>query len=520
MNFAQFLEMHARGAPDALAIVDRRVRLSHAELNDACNRFANVLGRHGIAGGDRVAIYLPNRAEMAIALIGCMKAGVVAAPLNWRAQGSDLRAIIDHCQPSALVTTEERGALTPRGGARLLLEIGEQPRQGSFWAALDAESAAYRSVGRQSGDVANLLYTSGTTATPKAAIHTHGMRVAIAAAMADCFELSRRDVGLVVSPMFHTGGMSAFCNAIFAGGAAVLLDRWDLGEFLGAIEHEGVTFMHLVATIMVDIGRAPKSLFANQRRTMRFTWGGGHAVDPAVFETFERRIGGVVLSGYARTEGGLAYNPLDKRLRRFDRHGFPNRNSSELAIVDPATGRTLPDGEIGEIAFSGDGVSPGYWDRDMVRSRPLYAGHWQPTGDRGFIDADGALHFLGREDHMIKTGGENVYPAEVTAVLAARPEIADSVVLGLPDERLGQRVAALVVPNSSTLTIERVDQICRAELSGFKNSPHHPPRRSPAATWIPKSRSRGLRTSPDGGRRAFFRRNPWRRRPPPPPNSR
>ena len=466
MNFALFLEMKARGTPDEIALVDRRHRLSWAEFDAAASRFANLLQAEGLVRGDRLALYLPNRVELAIAFMGALKSGVIAVPLNWRFQGPDLDRVIAHCASGCLVTTEER-ADAVRTPARPLT-VGAEPKSGTFWRRLAEFPPEFATVGCQNEDVANLLYTSGTTSTPKAAIHTHGMRVAIAAAMADCFRLSSRDVGLAVSPMFHTSGMSVFSNCIFAGCKLVMLERWDLPEFLAAIEAEGVTFMHLIATIIVDIARAPSALFADHAPRVRFTWGGGHNADPSVFETFERRIGGVLLQGYSRTEGGPAYNPLDPARRRFDAHGVPNRNSSELAIIDPATERPVAQGVVGEIAVRGDGISPGYWDGRFVRVPLLYDGGWQPTGDLGLLEDDGALRFLGRGDHMIKTGGENVYPDEVAAVLLAIPKVADAVVLGLRDERLGQRVGALIVPADPSLGAPEVEQACRRALSAYK----------------------------------------------------
>lgn len=470
MNFALFPEMRARGEPGGLAVVDARLRLTWEKLDRLANRFANLLRREGARAGDRVAIYLPNRAELVVAFLGALKAGVIAVPLNWRLQGPDLARIVRHCEPAVLVTQDDRGeALREAAGpGGRLLAAGEAPRSGSFWSSLADCSDAFATLGCQSGDIANLLYTSGTTATPKAAIHTHGMRVAVAAAMADCFRLSSRDVGLAISPMFHTSGMSVFSNAMFAGCTLVLLERWDLDEFLAAIERERVTFMHLITTIVVDIARAPAQKFTRDTRSVRFTWGGGHAVDPKIFEAFEQRVGGLFLQGYSRTEGGLAYNQLDIAQRRFDANGYGNRNSSEIAVLDPDTHRRVVDGQTGEIVVRGDGVSPGYWDGAMLRQPRLYDGGWQPTGDLGLVDERGSLHFLGRGDHMIKTGGENVYPAEVASVLLAMPAVADAVVMGLPDDRLGHRVAALVVPASPNLTRAEVERTCRAALAGFK----------------------------------------------------
>lgn len=482
MNFALFLEMKARGTPDALAVVDPRRRFTWGELDALANRCAKLLTESGLKRGDRLAIYLPNRVEVVIATLGAMKAGVIPVGLNWRLQGPDLARILDHCAPAMLLTTAEKArAISGDCAAAVLTVDDEENASASFWAALETCDPHFVIIGCQDADIANLLYTSGTTSVPKAAIHTHGMRVAVAAAMADCFQLSSRDVGLAISPLFHTSGLSVFANCIFAGCTLVLLERWDIPEFLAAIEQEKVTFMHLIGTIVVDIARASDSLFTRDVSSVRFTWGGGHSIDPQTFETFERRVGGVFLQGYSRTEGGLTYNLLSRSLRRFDNNGFPNRNSADLAIIDPATQRMCPPGEIGEIAFRGDGVSPGYWDAEFVRARPTYDGGWQPTGDLGFIDDSGALHFLGRNDHMIKTGGENVYPAEVENVLMAMPQISDAVVLGLPDARLGHRVAALVVPRDSQLSVSDIDRACRQALGGFKI-----PRTIALATELPR----------------------------------
>jgi acyl-CoA synthetase (AMP-forming)/AMP-acid ligase II len=411
---------------------------------------------------------LPNRVELPIALLGALKAGVVAVPVNWRLLGPELARVIDHCAPACLLTTAEKAPALAGSRVPPPLLVGDEPFSGTFWSELRASGPQFDTIACQSTDIAHLLYTSGTTATPKAAIHTHGMRVAIAAAMADCFKLSSRDVGLAISPMFHTAGISVFSNAIFAGCKLVMLEKWDLEDFLSAIERERVTFMHLISTIVVDIARAPDHHFHRDTRSMRFTWGGGHNVDPVMLETFERRVGGVLLQGYSRTEGGLTYNPLDPARRRFDSHGFPNRNSSEVAIIDPATQRICAPGETGEIAVRGDGVSPGYWDGEFVRARAPYDGGWQPTGDLGFFEEGGALHFLGRYDHMIKTGGENVYPAEIERVLMSDTRITEAAVVRAADQKWGEVPVAFVSCRDATVTEAYLLELCRRDLAAYK----------------------------------------------------
>ena len=467
MNFALFLEMRARAAPDAVALVDRRCRLTFDELNTLANRFANHLRAAGLVPQERVAIHLPNRAEVVIALLGAFKCGAIAVPLNWRLIDADLTRLIDHCAPACMVTTAERAAATQRAGLSVLT-VDDAPRSGSFWSTLEANAPGGSALPCQGSDIANLLYTSGTTSFPKAAIHTHGMRVAIGAAMADAFRLSSADVALGVSPLFHTGGFSVFANAVFSGCKLVLLEKWNLEDFLTAIETERVTFMHMITTLVVDIARADAQLFRSDLGSMRLTWGGGHAVDPEMFERFEQRIGGVFVQGYSRTEGGLTYNPPERALRRFDANGVANRNSCELAIIDPASEAILAAESEGEIVVRGDGVTPGYWDGAAVLSPRIVAGNWQATGDRGVLESDGTLRFLGRFDDMIKTGGENVYPNEVQAVLLKLLYLKDAVVFGMPDERLGQRVSALVVPTGAGVTLAQIEQACRAALPGFK----------------------------------------------------
>ena len=471
MNFAILLDMKARSDPDGLAVADHRLRLTWRELERRASQLAHLLQGRGLRRGDRMAIYLPNRVEVVIALLACLKGGVIAAPLNWRLSGEDLHKVVGHCAPGCTLTTEDRAGLLGAGAAAgSVLTVTDRAGGGSLWPELDACPGRFDTIGCQAHEVASLLYTSGTTATPKAAIHTHGMRLAVAGAMADCFQLSGRDVALGLSPLFHTSGMSVFSNALFAGCPLILQEKWDLDQFVRLVADEGVTFMHLIGTLLVDIAAAPPAAFEplRGRSKMRFTWGGGHSIAAEKFEAFEQRIGGVFLLGYSRTEGGLTYNPLDRAARNFTDNGLPNRNSSDIAILDPVTQQACATGVTGEVCFRGDGISPGYWDGRYLRVVPPYEGGWQPTGDSGFMDEAGRLHFLGRDDHMIKTGGENVFPEEVSAVLLKLPGVADAVVVGVPDERMGQRVGALVVRSDPGLRPARIEQACRVALAGYK----------------------------------------------------
>ncbi len=464
MNFALFLEMHARSTPQQVALVDARRRLSWAELDAAASRFAALLVAGGVGIGDRVASFLPNRAEMVVAFLGALKAGAVFLPINARLQAADLGRILDHARPKWLLTDAERAGLVGDTPAQVMVI---DPEGADFFARLAAQPEGFRMIGRQSGDLANIVYTSGTTGMPKAVIHTHGVRVAIAGGMADCFRLSTRDCALVVSPMFHIAGLNVLCNALFAGCKTVILEKWDLGDFLTTLRDEGVTYMQMVSTILVDIANAPAALFVGLNSRVRFTWGGGHNVGDGVMQLYEQRVGGVFLQGWGRTEGGFSYNRLEGR--RLDSHGVGNANASELMVYDHDSRGPAAPGHSGEIVVRGDGVSPGYWDGEYIRIKPALDGGWQRTGDMGWMDAEGHLHFGGRDDHMIKTGGENVYPAEVEEVVLALPGVADAVVLGIPDARLGQMIAAVVVAaEGGAQDPAQLVAACRGPLAAFK----------------------------------------------------
>lgn len=475
MNFALFNELHARSDPDALALADERCRFSRLELERWAARFAHWLQGQGCKPGDTLAIFLPNRAEVVVALLGAFKAGVMVVPLNWRLAGEELRRVFQHSGARAVVTEQGFVPTFTEAGASVVLDVDAQPMGGTFWRELGAQPEQFPTFQAQGDDIANLLYTSGSTSAPKAAIHTHGMRVAIAAAMADCFQLSRQDVALGLSPIFHTSGLSVLSNALMVGCPIITMEKWDVERFAHTVAAERVTFMHMIGTLVVDVARAPIQLFDEIRKTggLRFTWGGGHAVAEETFLEYERRMGGVFLQGYSRTEGGMTYNPLGRE-RSFVHNGFANRNSSEIGIFHWDTRKPCAAGEEGEICVRGDGVSPGYWDGNYIRSLRLREGGWQPTGDNGFIDAQGNLHFLGRLDFMIKTGGENVYPEEVSSALLKIEGIRDVAVFGIPDERMGARIAALVVTEkaaagaSPSLDPAAIIEASRAWLPGFK----------------------------------------------------
>lgn len=466
VNFANNIGFHARGAPGKPALIAGSRRLSWSELDALTDRFANHLDALGLDRRDRVAIYAFNTLEFVIAFFGAMKHGAIAVPLNKRLEGEDLARILTHAAPSVVVAPQG-DAFRFEGLAAEILTFGDG-EEGGFWEVLAAAPAARIAPGAQGHEIANLLYTSGTTGQPKAVVHTHLMRHAVAGAMANRFALSRNDVGLAVSPFFHTGGLSVLCNCIHAGGTCVLMPKWDPALMLAEVTRHDVTFAHFVSTLVVDITDLPDASFDAAPPRLRMTWSGGHSVDTWRLDAYERRMGGVLLQGYSRTEGGLAYNFPDPALRSFAHNGYACRDSSDLAIYDADAGRLRRDGGLGEIVVRGDGVSPGYWNPDGIRPAETVLDGWARTGDWGRQAPDGAVHFEGRIDHMIKSGGENVFPAEVEKAILQLPGVQTATVLGVADPRLGEIVAAIVVRRGAEMTEDDLRERLRAKLAGYK----------------------------------------------------
>jgi acyl-CoA synthetase (AMP-forming)/AMP-acid ligase II len=219
--------------------------------------------------------------------------------------------------------------------------------------------------------------------------------------------------------------------------------------------------------VLVDILDAEQQLAAAATSSLRATLAGGGSVPVSKLEHYEDLIGGIVSTGYGRTEGAAAWNPLDRASRRLESNGRPLAHATEIRVTDEAGVVAPPDG-LGEIAVRGKATARGYWRRPDLTERLFDDQGWMRTGDVGRFDADGFLYFVGRLDHGVKTGGENVNPGEVETILMEHPSVRDVAVVGVPDERLGEAVTALVVPAAVGFDAAAVLDWCRSRMAGFK----------------------------------------------------
>ena len=414
--------------------------LSYGELLPRVRRLAGGLGAEA---GERVAVVLDNRLETALLYWAAQWAGAVIVPLSWRLSEDELAYCIDDC-----------------GAATVLRDGDPLPDGPEHLGALD----------RSDTEISLMLYTSGTTGRPKGVPRSHRADRAGGWSQALQHGYGWRDRTLGVMPLYHTMGIHSLLAMHLVGGCFVPQHRWDAGEALRLIETQRVTSLYLAPTLFHDLVHH-RDL---DRRDLSSVRALGYA-GAAMTSTLVRRCAEVFspevfVNHYGSTE---IYTYTIGR----DQLGKPG------CAGRPAVNARLRLAENGEICahLSSDEAFSGYWNRPDADARAI-DGDWYLTGDTGHLDDDGDLWIDGRVDDMINTGGENVHPLEVEDVLASHPAVVEVAVIGAPDDRLGQRVVAVVV---GAATPEALDAHCLASpLARFKR-----PREYRFVDGLPKSAS-------------------------------
>lgn len=476
MNLAGLVEIHARSRPEHPAIHGPASTLSWKEVSRESGRLAAGMAACGVREGDRVAFLLTNSVEAVLCYIAAWKLGAIAVPLNTRWGKSDYEFVVRDIEPSMFLAEKSfLGAVPELTGDCELVVVAtadDEPYTDSevkTFASLKASEPLRIPCSLQSNAVSDITYSSGTTGEPKGVLHTHGYHLATGLGLADYFSLDQDDVGCALSPLFHVSGQTVMGISLALGTALVVLPRWEMKAFLKAVEQHSVSYMHLITTVLSDIVSSYRSgtdAPPFDTSSMRVTITGGGSSSHQLLEDYETVVGGWACEGYGRTEGGQSWNPASE-LRRRGSNGLVLKSACDIEVRAPDSNHPLPAGETGEIWVRGDAVSIGYWNRPDLNEGLLSEG-WMATGDSGRFDEEGFLYFEGRVDHMIKTGGENVYPAEVESVLLDMPGIEECAVVGVADDRLGQRVGVVVVSRDSSLTASDVVDWARERLPGYR----------------------------------------------------
>jgi long-chain acyl-CoA synthetase len=485
MNIAHLLERTASLYPDADAIrfEDRSIR--YADLDGAASAVAHGLAALGVRPGERVALFLPNIPEFAIAYYGAQKVGAVVVSVNALLRADEIRYVLQDSGATVLFTTAALLAeVAPVRASlpalrRVVVCEGDAAGEHTLARMGAGGPAEFRAVARERDDPAAILYTSGTTGRQKGAVLSHGNVTSNAHSTRHAVGSRPGDRHVLLLPLFHCFGQNFILNAAIASGGTVLLHRrFDPATTPALLREQGATHLYAVPTLYIHLlnaGLAPADLPA-----VRYCFSAAATMPVEVARRWRELFGMPVHEGYGLTETSpfAAYN-----------HEFAYRPGSvgqpidnvEMRVEGP-DGREVPDGEWGEICIRGPNVMLGYHDRPDESAEALRGG-WFHTGDVGHRDADGYFFLVDRVKDMINAAGFKVWPREVEEVLYLHPAVKECAVVGLPDELKGEVVAAFVVPHAGArVDGATVEAFCRERMAAYKV-----PRHVHVVDAIPKS---------------------------------
>jgi acyl-CoA synthetase (AMP-forming)/AMP-acid ligase II len=455
----------ARRWPDAEALVEDQTVLTHAQAAAAAAWVARRLRAAGVRPGDRVALVAPNGWRYAVAYYGVQLAGAVAVLVNTRFAPPETEFVLADSSASFAVVDATLAARVPRVCPHWDLEELTAPGEATeSAAATEVQAAELPGLSAAGGDVANILYTSGTTGRPKGAMQTHGNLVFNAGTVGSVFGVTERDRTLVVAPMFHATGIVSQLVGFGAHGAArVFQPQFRAADMRAALIRHRITFFAGV-TAMIQLMLADPAFDPADLPALRTVCFGGAPVAEAFLADAVKRLPGVTFANVWGLTEATSIVTCALGQEWLDRPWTVGKPVPGVEVtVDGGPGA------VGELLVRGPVVAAGYWNRPEATSETFGADGSLRTGDVGRVDANGYVQVLDRIKDMIIRGGENIYSLEVESVLARHPAIAEVAVVGVPDPLFGERVrACAVLRPGETLSNGSLRAWAAAELADYK----------------------------------------------------
>lgn len=454
----------ARLHPDAPAVQSATRALSFGELNQRVNRAADTLREFGVARGDRIAVLSENRSEYLELELACAKLGAICACQNWRLVPPELAHCIALVSPKLLVVSERHADLLARAavGAIPTIRLGAD-----YEARLAGSRPDEPAIAAEPEDGLLILYTSGTTGLPKGAVISH--RAELARYHVFFVELGVRpgDSALAWAPLFHMAATEPSLCTLLTGGKVIVVDGFRPDEIALHIGREAFGYIILMPGMIEPLVAELRSR-AIRPVGVRLCGAMADLVPAHQIADITALLRAPYLNSFGSTETGAP--PASGNVIPVGQ--VPTRLSKrqnafcEIRLVDEGD-RDVPPGVPGELAFRGPTCFSGYWNAPDTNARD-FRGDWFHMGEMFVRNADGTLDFVDRVKYMIKSGGENVYPAEIERVLLSEPRVADAVVVRRADARWGEVPVAIVAPKDAALTAAELLARCRAELAGYK----------------------------------------------------
>ena len=482
LNLGQIQRVNAKKFPNTVALKDAQRAYTYPEMNRRVNKLANSLTALGLKKGDKVAVLLENCIEICELFLATAKSGIIIVPINFRLVSSEVEYIVDNSDATAFVVHDQFAATVEPIRANLSNipannyvivgkpQEGYQPYEELIQDSPDAEPDA--TVAPQ--DTWILIYTSGTTGKPKGVIRSHESHIAYYLHNAVDFDFNEHDVCLNVMPLCHINSIFFTFTFLYIGGSAYIHPALSFKpeDILEIIERESITFISLIPTHYNLILSAPedakKRNVSSIRKLLCSSAPGRKSMKQAVMEFFP---GVKLYEAYGSTEGGMVtiLKP-EYQMTKLGSIGFECIGTDFIKILD-IDGNQVPPGEIGELYSRGPMLFDEYYKLPEQTAESFKDGFFS-AGDMAYKDEDGFFYLVDRKKNMIITGGENVYPSEVEEIIGNLEGVFECAVIGLPDDKWGERVAAIVIRkegfDDGNLSEKDIIQSCKGQMAGYK----------------------------------------------------
>ncbi|SDK86630.1 AMP-binding protein [Nonomuraea jiangxiensis] len=476
-RMADLIEHTIQATPDRPALGSAGGSpLSYGQLGRLARTLARRLAERGVARADPIAVYSDNRPEFVLALLACWTIGAVVVPIDPQLTGVQVDGRLAAAGTRAVLLPGHLRDSFPGDAAAWVIEVGADRSEVSV---ADAGRAATRmppgeahGKAAQDRDLALLMFTTGSTGTPKVVPLTHGNLAASVAGIVSGYHLGPDDATLLAMPLFHGHGLIAGLLATLASGGTAYLPaagRFSAHAFWDEIAAARATWYTAVPTIhQILLDRAGTDYPAADPPALRFIRSCSASLAPTVQRRLEERFGAPVISAYGMTETAhqATTNPLPgDGVAKAGSVGLPT--GLQVRILT-AAGHPAPTGETGEVCVRGPAVTDGYLD-DPHDTAAAFTGGWFHTGDLGYLDPDGYLFLSGRIKELINRGGEKIAPHAVEVVLLSHPAVVDALAFGVPDATYGEEINAAVILGSGRHTTQaELQQHCRSRLTAFE----------------------------------------------------
>jgi len=482
LNLGQILKVNAKKFPHTVALKDRARGFTYPEVNRRVNRLAHRLLGLGLTQGDKVAVLLENSVEIVEAFLATAKTGIVIVPINFRLTSSDVEYIADNADAKAFIVHDEfvgtlepiRPRLSKIPDENFIVVGRPAPGYRTYEEFIASAPETEPEAEVRPEDTWILIYTSGTTGKPKGVVRTHESHIAFYLINAIDFGFSEHDVCMNVMPLCHINSTFFTFTFLYIGGSVYIhpARSFRAEEILEIVAREKVTFISLIPTHYNLILLAPEEARRHDRSSIRKLLCSSAPVRKSMKLAIMEFFPGVQLyEAYGSTEAGIVtvLKP-EYQMKKLGSIGFESLGTEFVKILD-ADKTEVPAGQVGELYSRGPMLFKEYYKLPEKTAGAFHQG-WFSAGDMASRGEDGFFHIVDRKDNMIITGGEHVYPSEVEEAVGSHECVFDCAVVGLPDEKWGEKVAAVVITRPGVdprdITEKDILECCREKLAGYK----------------------------------------------------